>query len=162
MAFVNGLHDRPFQLAAYTPHSRGRTKTTLAVCVICMAVFECQNQENGTIFSLTVITLTVCVIHIVVFEYQNQAIFNVTVFDGGPLVVMLILPLVSKQKCRFWSTKSKSFFIVTLFEGGCRYQTKRCLLGIQTFVFCFFEYQKIELVIFPICLFLREGSHFHP
>ena len=46
--------------------------------------------ERDFIFSLTIITLTV---YMAVFEHQNQVIFNLTVFDVGPLVV--------KLKCAF-------------------------------------------------------------
>jgi hypothetical protein len=69
--------------------------------------------------SLTVITLTLGVIYTTVFEYQNQVIFNMPVFDGRPSLSNSHLLLVSKQKRRFWNTKSKSYFNfnMTLFEG---------------------------------------------
>jgi hypothetical protein len=51
--------------------------------------------------SLTIITLAVGVINTNVFEYQKQVIFNMTVFDGGPLVVILALAFGIQTKMSF-------------------------------------------------------------
>jgi hypothetical protein len=47
-----------------------------------------------------------------------------TVFDGGPSLSYCHLLLVSPQKRSFWNTKSKSYFNLTLFDGGSQCQTK--------------------------------------
>jgi hypothetical protein len=46
------------------------------------------------------------------------------VFDGEPRCHIDTCFFVSKQKTTFLNTKSKSFFNMTLFEGGSRCQTK--------------------------------------
>jgi hypothetical protein len=71
-------------------------------------------------FSLTLITLNVRVIHTTVFEYQNQVIFNMTsvVFLTVDLGCYIDTCFWYPNKMSFSNTKSKSFFNVTLFEGG--------------------------------------------
>ena len=65
--------------------------------------------------SLAITTLAARVIYIVVFSYQNQDALNMTVFHGGPSLSYWHLLLVSKQNHRFWNTKSKLFFNMTIF-----------------------------------------------
>ena len=48
-------------------------------------------------------------------EYQNQVIIDMTVFLSVDLVVILTLAFGIENNCRFWNTKSKSFFNMTLF-----------------------------------------------
>jgi hypothetical protein len=64
-------------------------------------------------------------------SYINQVIINITGFDGGPSLSYLHLLLVSKQKRSFWNAKTKSFFNLTLFEGGPQCQTKNFRKGLQ-------------------------------
>jgi hypothetical protein len=73
----------------------------------------------------------VCVIYTTVFEYQNQVIINMTVFDGGPSLVILTLAIGIQKKGLFWNTKSKSYFNMTLFEGG-----SYCFRVYRTELFC--------------------------
>jgi hypothetical protein len=79
-----------------------------------------RSQRYTRSLRLTVITLAAGVIYIVVFEYEKASHLHYDVFFRWTLVVILAwhLSLVSKQTRRFWNTKSKSFFNLTLFEGG--------------------------------------------
>ena len=78
-------------------------------------------------FSLIVITLTVGVIYNFFFEYKKQVRFNMTVFWRWTSLSNWHLLLVYKQTRRLWNTKSKSYFNMTLFEGGSQCQTKNRL-----------------------------------
>jgi hypothetical protein len=85
-------------------------------------------SASPSISSLTVITWTVRVVYTTVFEYKNQVMFQYDCFWRWTSLSNWSLLLVSKQKHRFWNTKSKSYFNMTLFEGSLGVRLKSCLL----------------------------------
>jgi hypothetical protein len=50
-----------------------------------------------------------------IFEYENQVIFNMTAFDGGPLVVILTLAFGIQTRMSFLEYEKQVIFNMTLF-----------------------------------------------